>query len=193
MANLSIWTLVSYARKFDTLKKQLVQSHNQTYRGGDRRRKDYESPVKTSTMASASVTSSVVYFEDSSIPKFDLEEIENLKIARELKDLVISRQNAKIRQISENLRFHLLWEQEWAKLRPEIPLSGQILHQKLFLLENRPGIKSQLRQAVLRSKQNVTESVENEDEHLRVKPRSFVFPEADKEGMNEFWLENSNF
>ena len=29
LANLSIWTLVSYARKFDSLKKQLIQDHNQ--------------------------------------------------------------------------------------------------------------------------------------------------------------------
>ena len=111
-------------------------------------------------------------------------------MARELKDLVISRQNAKIRQSTENLRFHLLWELEWLKLRPEFPLKGQILHQKLFLLENRPGIKSQLRQAVLRSKQNVTESIENEDEHLRVKPRTLVFPEAEKEGLNVYcWVD----
>ena len=28
LANLSIWTLVSYAKKFDTMKKQLVTTHN---------------------------------------------------------------------------------------------------------------------------------------------------------------------
>ena len=41
LANLSIWTLVSYARKFDTMKKQLISTHNQVNRVGDRRRKDF--------------------------------------------------------------------------------------------------------------------------------------------------------
>ena len=188
LANLSIWTLVSYARKFDTLKKQLIQTHNQTYRGGDRRRKDFvESPERPERL-----TSTIVYFDDSTIPKFDLEEVENLAVPQDLKDLVISRQNAKQRQTDQdpNLRFHLLWEQEWEKLRPEIPLSGTLLHQKLFLLENRPSLKSQLRQAILRSKQNVTESIENEDEHLAIKPRTYVFPEADQEGLNVYcWVD----
>ena len=107
LANLSIWTLVSYARKFDTMKKQLVTTHNQIYRGGDRRRKDYVedlSPLSTDpTSAEAKKgqkgqkTVDVVYFENSTIPKYDLEEVKNLHLPQELENLICTRQAAKSR------------------------------------------------------------------------------------------------
>ena len=66
-------------------------------------------------------------------------------------------------------------------------MAGKKLHQRLIFLENRPGIKTKLKQAVIRSSQNVSEAnCENDDENLRVKPRNFVFPEAEKEGLNIF-------
>ena len=100
MANLSIWTLVSYARKFDTMKKQLITNHNQVYRGGDRRRKDYVedlSSLSDLTSEGKKVTSQVVYFENSTIPKYDLEEVKNLHLPKELESLICTRQAAKLR------------------------------------------------------------------------------------------------
>lgn len=187
LANLSIWTLVSYARKFDTLKKQLILQHNQVYRGGDRRRKDYiDEPLEMRV----AMQSTVVYFEDSSIPKYDLDEVNNLELSQDLKDLLITRQLAKIRQSHEkeaSLSLNFLWEDEWKKLHPDdVDVGGAMLMQKLYLLENRPMVKQQLKQVVLRSSQNVTLAVDNEDEVLKVKPRHFVFPEADREGLNVF-------
>merc|ERR1711962_1901449 len=204
LANLSIWTLVSYARKFDTMKKQLITTHNQVNRVGDRRRKDFVEDIESS--------SAVVYFDNSTIPKYDLDEIKNLHLPKELKDLISTRQTAKLRQESEDekhLTFYHLWEDEWTKLsllqtgpgiKPETPANivkpkgkaqrtpGGILHQRLFLLENRPGFKSKLKQAVLRTSKPKTKDTtsESNDENLRIKPRSFVFPEADQEGLNIF-------
>ena len=63
---MSIWTLVSYARKFDSLKKQLIQDHNQVYRGGDRRRKDFVEPPMT---VPSEQRSGIIYFSESAIPK----------------------------------------------------------------------------------------------------------------------------
>ena len=98
---------MSYARKFDTMKKQLVTTHNQVYRGGDRRRKDYIedlSPLSTDpTSAEAKKgqkgqkTADVVYFENSTISKYDLEEVKNLHLPQELENLICTRQAAKAR------------------------------------------------------------------------------------------------
>ena len=99
LANLSIWTLVSYARKFDTMKKQLITTHNQVNRVGDRRRKDFVEDIESSSPTSDSKksTSAVVYFDNSTIPKYDLDEIKNLHLPKELKDLISTRQTAKLR------------------------------------------------------------------------------------------------
>ena len=74
LANLSIWTLVSYARKFDSLKKQLIQDHNQVFRGGDRRRKGFVEPETTLSVTQTipneqQQRSGIIYFNQSSIPK----------------------------------------------------------------------------------------------------------------------------
>ena len=140
------------------MKKQLISTHNQVYRGGDRRRKDFvedTSSPPSPTSEAKKVTSAVVYFDNSSIPKYDLEEVENLHLPQELKNLIASRQAAKLRQESDeekHLTFYHLWQDEWTKLNPpQKTLHGGILHQRLFLLENRPGIKNKLKQAVLRT------------------------------------------
>merc|ERR1711981_273631 len=74
----------------------------------------------------------------------------------------------------------------WKELHPDVDLRGAILHQKLYLLESRPSNKQKLKQAVLRSSQNPEKPQDCEDENLRIKPRQYVFPEADKEGLNIF-------
>ena len=78
LANLSIWTLVSYARKFDSLKKQLIQDHNQVFRGGDRRRKGFVEPETTLSVTQTipneqQQRSGIIYFNQSSIPKVLIE------------------------------------------------------------------------------------------------------------------------
>lgn len=200
LANLSIWTLVSYARKFDTLKKQLIQKHNQISRIGDRRRKDFVESYAYSPneiFSSEKPKVAVVYFENSMVPKYDLEEIKNLHLNQELENLIVSRQLAKIRQETDKvLNLNHLWRQEWSKLVPENPVhSGEILNQRLYLIENRPGIRQQLKQAVMRSTKvpeisagsgNFITDEATEEETLKIKPRHFVFPEAENEGLNIF-------
>ena len=89
------------------MKKQLVTTHNQIYRGGDRRRKDYVedlSPLSTDLTSGEAKkgqkgqkTVDVVYFENSTIPKYDLEEVKNLHLPQELENLICTRQAAKSR------------------------------------------------------------------------------------------------
>lgn len=125
------------------------------------------------------------------IPKYDLDEVLNLGLAPEVSNLIISRQNAKLRQETDeekHVQLHHLWAEEWQKLCPILPLSGSLLHQRLYLLENRPQIKQKLKQAVLRSSNSNLPCKADlpQDEVLSVKPRHFVFPEAEKEGLNIF-------
>ena len=105
-------------------------------------------------------------------------EVQHLPICQDLKDLLVTRQLAKIRQESETtkLRLYHLWEEEWKELHPDVDLRGAILHQKLYLLESRPSNKQKLKQAVLRSSQNPEKPQDCEDENLRIKPRQYVFP-----------------
>ena len=89
------------------MKKQLVTTHNQIYRGGDRRRKDYVedlSPLSNDQTSGEAKkgqkgqkTVDVVYFENSTIPKYDLEEVKNLHLPQELENLICTRQAAKSR------------------------------------------------------------------------------------------------
>ena len=59
----------------------------------------------------------------------------------------------------KHLTFYHLWQDEWTKSNPppvnpratQSPAHGAMLHQSLFLLENRPGVKNKLKQAVLRT------------------------------------------
>ena len=110
--------------------------------------------------------------------QYDLAEVQHLPICQDLKDLLVTRQLAKIRQESETtkLRLYHLWEEEWKELHPDVDLRGAILHQKLYLLESRPSNKQKLKQAVLRSSQNPEKPQDCEDENLRIKPRQYVFP-----------------
>ncbi len=89
-------TLVSYARKFDNLKKQLIEAN-----GG---KVDKDVVVKRENPEPAKPTISMVFYPDSSVPKYDLEKVEKLKdIPVELKDLLKTRQLAKEKQVSMSL------------------------------------------------------------------------------------------
>lgn len=85
-----------------------------------------------------------------------------MHLPQELENLICTRQAAKARQESDeekHLTFYHLWQDEWTKSNPppinprvtQSPAHGAMLHQSLFLLENRPGIKNKLKQAVLRT------------------------------------------
>ena len=67
----------------------------------------------------------------------------------------------------KHLAFYHLWQDEWIKksncvVNPKEIQSthGGILHQRLFLLENRLGIKNKLKQAVLRTSKPKTKGKE---------------------------------
>jgi len=183
MSNLSIWTLVSYARKFDNLKKQLIEAN------GDKVIKETNSKVNSEEKVKPSVA--MLFFPESSIPKYNLEKLESLKdIPRELKNLLKSRQMAKERQTgpeSENSKFTLnhFWEEAWCELQPESSLNGNELQRLLFRYEQNALVRARLIPALLSKDDNETEPSSDSphpqpDEILSVKPRNFVFPENEE-------------
>ena len=114
LSSLSVWTLVSYARKYDALKKQLIVDNGQVEETGEQKiprfgyRRDVTSNSTNSsgniapTKAVISLPSfSTVFYPDSGLPKYDLELLEKLEgVTQEFKDLIRTRQLAKERQIS---------------------------------------------------------------------------------------------
>ena len=180
MSNLSIWTLVSYARKFDNLKKQLIEAN-----GG----KVFKEPVKPS--ADPAKPSMVpVYFPNSSIAKYDLQVLAAIKdLPKEVKDLLSTRQLAKEKQLDVSgngtAKFTLLhlWEESWNELNPKHNMSGLELQRLLYMYELNSLVRARLLPALL--KQTELEHIPDLpfpqfDEVLSIKPRNFVFPENDE-------------
>jgi hypothetical protein len=192
MKNLSIWTLVSYARKYDNLKKQLIidngqQRENKQEEGDSKEDNDED----TDTVPTTRTIHTNVYFANSAIPLFDLKELHKLPYVRpEFRDLLISRQRAKeTQERPENRGLSLahLWASEWQDLHPTEPRSGVQLMRRLYELERIPGYLAAIAPAILR-RAVVVEADEDpkeppqpdEDEVLRLVPRKRIFPEDEE-------------
>ncbi len=181
MASLSIWTLVSYARKYDNLKRQLIMDNNQrdNAQGGT----SFKNSDAMETPPEKKLIQSTVFFKDSGIPKFDLDELSRLPdVSTEFRDLLLSRQRAKIRQETSGSRMSLLhlWQEEWSNIHPQSArrVNGHELQRRLWLLERSPGNLERVKSALLRAA--VTEKahpIPVEDEVPRVVPRHRVFVE----------------
>ena len=184
MASLSIWTLVSYARKYDNFKKQLVLENNQEddvkFSREAREREQEED-------AEGQSTSNTLYFPASSIPQFDLDHLKAIGVDypgdREMVDLFLTRQLAKEKQMAENspLTLPFLWYLEWKKLRPKSNItSGYQLQRKLFLYESVSVNLDKVRPALVQSSADdepFEKSEPQDDEIPTAPPRSNVFPE----------------
>ena len=183
MSNLSIWTLVSYARKFDNLKKQLIEAN------GGKVIKETNSKLANAEDKVRPLVA-MLFFPESGIPKYNLDKLEKLKdIPQELKNLLKSRQMAKERQSDpENSRFTLVhfWEEAWCELEPESSMNGHELQRLLFRYEQNSLVRARLIPALLTKDDIETEPSSDSpqpqsDEILSVKPRNFVFPENEDE------------
>ena len=184
MCNLSIWTLVSYARKFDNLKKQLIEAN-----GGR-----VETPSNSSTKSivletqPAKPTIAMAFYPNSSIPMLNLEKVEKLKdIPRELKDLLKSRQLAKEKQIEKEgskMTLNHLWQETWRELHPDSKMTGPEIQRLLFRYEQNLIVRVRTAPALIKkSETELGSDAPNPqpDEILSIKPRNFVFPENEGE------------
>ncbi len=179
MSSLSIWTLVSYARKYDNLKKQLIIDNGQT-------NMKKEVPVKEVQEVEEAVPEKKmfhinVFFENSSIPKFDLEELDKLpNVPWEFRDLLKARQRAKERQDEQKVPLSLpeLFLEEWLLLHPETrgKVNGLEQQRKLWAMERVPGNVALVSPALLRA--TATEKAwptPQDDEVPTLAPRSHVY------------------
>ncbi len=187
MKSLSIWTLVSYARKYDNLKKQLIIDNGQSNvkpeptAAAASSGEGEESPEKNGDLPEKKAFHINVFFENSCVPKFDLEELERLPgVSQEMVDLLVTRQLAKIRQEEQKIPMRLtdLWGEEWHRFRPDDKASGSLLQRRLWELERIPGNVALVSPALLRA--TTTEKswpAPQEDEAPRLVTRSNVFVE----------------
>ena len=183
LANLSIWTLVSYARKYDNLKKQLLADNNQKFEPIS---ETYARKTSADVVQPKGPTYSKVYFENSCIPKFNLDDLDCVAgVSGEFKDLLTTRQLAKQRQVEGNesdrkMRLQYLWRSEWNKLHPESRVNGHFLMKRLWTLERLGSNWSRVKRALQRTLDPpCLPPVQQDDEDLAVKPRRPVFPEDD--------------
>jgi hypothetical protein len=172
---------VSYARKFDNLKKQLIEANES--------KANKESIDKSTTVEPYKPSFAIVFFPNSSIPKYDLEKLSKLKdIPQEVRDLLTSRQIAKERQIDRASKFTLnrLWEESWTELHPGSSKSGLELQRLLFRYEQNSFLRARLAPTLVKetemsdSRSHAT-PMPQLDEILSIKPRNFVFPENEDE------------
>ena len=226
LSSLSVWTLVSYARKYDALKKQLIVDNGQVEDGGEQKvpRFGYRRDVtigltSSSTVGSAATANvstktkssfpsfSIVFFANSGLPKYDLEVLDKLVgVTQELKDLILTRQLAKERQMntydSSDVSYNrsvisrdkprdsdasllCLWKEEWLKLRPdgENLAKGNLLLKRLWTLFRVGSNWTRIRPALMRqscdhiSKAYSFKPSIQDDELLHIRPRRPVFPE----------------
>ena len=149
MSSLSIWTLVSYARKFDNLKKQLIEANG----GKVEQDLGHKKPNTIETLPTKP-TFSMVFFPNSSIPKYDLEKLDKVRdVPLELKALLRTRQFAKEEQSQEeNSKFTLghLWQKAWNELHPGSGLSGVQLQQLLCRYEQNPVFRARVAPALVK-------------------------------------------
>ena len=182
LANLSIWTLVSYARKYDTLKKQLLSDNGQKYDPDIQaaetrlsRRTSAEADEPAVAAPAPKPTFQRVFFPNSSVPKFDLDALDKVfTVPQEYKDLLRTRQLAKLRDSPK--RLVLVWAEEWAKAG-HAPLPGHDLMRRLYVLDRVHW--KRVAKAVEKSTDGIGDDIEviDDDEEMRVKPRFSVFPE----------------
>ena len=146
-ADLSAWTLTSYLRKFDNLKKTLIEEQE------EEKRKKREVIFVTDC------------FPASSIPKYDLEQIAaRKKLPKEVAMLIGTRQRAKLRQLEDpscrELSYLELWRQQWL-MEGGVSRSGCELRERLRELEKRFMVRARLKRCLVR-KQTTIEDLEKE-------------------------------
>ena len=125
MAHLSVWTIVAYARKFDGLQRDLIVFNNDEN--------------KAPTKAPVPANKRTIYFPNSGLPIFDLDLLAtDMELSTEIKDLIVTRQLAKERSLTEaDSKYTLthLWGEEWKKLHPESKMNGHKLQRVLYRFE----------------------------------------------------------
>eukprot|EP00094_Tigriopus_californicus_P000517 TCALIF_00501-PA protein Name:"Protein of unknown function" AED:0.04 eAED:0.04 QI:0/0.6/0.33/0.83/0.8/0.66/6/209/2301 len=177
----SIWTLWAYSRKYDNLKKQLISDHQQGY-------------FKGSADSANGPKYKAVYFNDSLIPKFDLDIVECLDtLSDRVKDLLRTRQFAKIQDELEGSKYSLsyLWEEQWRVLYPKSRETGYELQRQLYFWESFEENLELLKPALIKMERDNSDDFESRFNATAVKndlppipPRTSVYPELSKDAFN---------
>ena len=154
-SGLSAWTLNGYLKKFDALKKQLIEEQEEAKRLKDLR---MIPPVI------------YTYHPNTDIPVYKLEQLnEYSKLAANVKMLVSTRQRAFTSQNS-NLRYLDLWSEQWM-LETGEKVEGWRLQQRLYNLQMSSSVRNKLKKFMI-----IKENDANvPEEKLELDPNGFEY------------------
>ena len=132
-SGISAWTLNNHLKKFDALKKQLVDEQEEERRQEELRRAP---PVR------------VLCHPNTDIPIYNLEELlQHPKLPANVKMLIDTRQRSLSRPERSKLRYLEQWSQVWSSETGE-KIPGWRLQQRLTQLLTKPSIRNKLRRFV---------------------------------------------
>ena len=167
MSGISAWTLNSYLKKFDGIKKQLIEEQEEA-----RRRRELRAapPVRVSC------------HRNTDIPIYKLPQLESYsKLPANIKQLIGSRQRALTSQLDSKTRYLNLWAEQWL-LETGESVEGWVLQQRLHKLQSSSNIRNKLRRFMEMLEGEAAEIKEEvnllsfEYEAPLVAPRDSMFP-----------------
>jgi len=171
-AGISAWTLNSHLKKFDNLKRQLMDDQLE-----DRRIRE----------AKAAPPATVQFHHNTNIPLYNLTQLSSCsKLPTTIRQLVATRQRAKLRQdTDQQLNYLELWANQWEMELGE-KVEGMELQNRLHQMQARPSVRYRLKQFMVTQTENmefeegkVKEEVDLERYEFETPPighRNSVFP-----------------
>ena len=174
-AGISAWTLNSHLKKFDNLKRQLVEDQEE-----ERRIKEARA----------------VYHHNTDIPVYDLGQLSAMvKLPASVRMLVSTRQRALQRGDTDKQFSYLeLWAKQW-ELETGDLVKGKELQNRLHQLQARPSVRHRLKQVMVTQTTEVIMSEKEEEQEIidldsfefevpAVGFRNTVFPRVDEQALD---------
>jgi len=161
-AGISAWTLNSHLKKFDNLKRQLLDEQLE-----DRRiREAREAPPAR-----------VTCHHNSNIPVYNLAQLTGCsKLPSSVRQMVATRQRAKLRQDTDKqINYIELWADQW-ELETGEKVDGIELQNNLHQMQARPSVKHRLKQFIVTQADMKDNTDEKENEEIDLDSYEFEAP-----------------
>ena len=130
MSGISAWTLNSYLKKFDGVKRTLIEEQQEARRLRELRAAP---PVR------------MLCHPNTDIPIYKLDQLETYpKLSANVRQLIGSRQRALTSQSASSIRYLHLWAEQWLQETGE-RTEGWVLQQRLYKLTSSVSVRNKLR------------------------------------------------
>jgi len=161
-SGISAWTLNSHLKKFDNLKRQLMDDQLE-----DRRIRE----------AKAAPPATVQFHHNTNIPLYNLTQLSSCsKLPTTIRQLVATRQRAKLRQdTDQQLNYLELWANQWEMEFGE-KVEGMELQNRLHQMQARPSVRYRLKQFMVTQTENMEIEEGKEKEEVDLERYEFETP-----------------